>query len=482
MKKRRIDCLFIQAPFIAQGFLPPPENYVSCEGILSMASFLDKNGFSSEVYFSDEVYIRKGSRVFTGEKIHFPLSKIKDQVRRFNPRIVAVTGLTPQYPVSLKILQAAKSADKDIVTVIGGPHVTYEDKKVFENSKNVDIVVRGEGEWTMLDIVKSVTGGKDLDDVSGITFKKGSKIIRNEDRPLGDLSQLPPVDYSKADPEYLKECDFFLTFTRGCPFNCSYCVEGKFWGNNVRTRSVDAVFSEMEYLNSNFNSKSKNNIFFLGSVFNSPRDFFVRICKKMKKIDFGDKSVKVLLSAAYLSEEDVRIMIEAGITKGTIAAESAAPEVLKRMNKRITFDMVVEKCKLMRKHGLEVGTFWLLGHPGETEETVQTSLDAMLHLWTEGLNQTQEVAFFIPYPGTPISLDPEKEGYKIMVDDLSKHGRYDKPIIELKDIPYERMCQIHKEAREINQNWTSFCQERSLKKNMEQIEKILSSLSKKESF
>lgn len=448
-----VDCLFIQSPFTAQGILPHSDSHTVGEGLLSISTFLRSKGFSTDIFCADELFLGIEGFKFDRSKITARYDIIRDKIREAAPRVVAISALTPQYPKALEIAALAKEVDPGTAVIIGGPHVTYTDRDVFRDSPDIDVVVRGEGEWTMLDIAEHVKLGRGLDDVLGITFRKDGKVISNPARPFGDLTTLPPVDYSQVNPEYLKKCGFFLTFTRGCPFNCSYCLESKMWGQNVRHRGLDALIKEIKYIVANYPAAS---ISFLGSVFNAPEKFFIELCGRLKDIDLSGNDVGVLVGAAYLPEEHVRLMKEAGIKKLMIAVESAAPEILKRMNKKISFDLVAEKCALIKKYGLEVGTFWLFGHPGETEETARISLDAMVYLWEKDLNDKQEVAIFTPYPGLPLLNDPAKEGFRLLQNDFSKFSRFDGPVVDLSTISIEKMRAAYKEARETAQNWLSF--------------------------
>lgn len=432
--------------------MPHSDAHTIGEGLLSISSFLDSKGFSTEVFCADELYLDISDFRFNRQQYEMRFDLIRKKIIATSPRVVAVSALTPQYPMALEILALCKEIEPEILTVIGGPHATFTGTKVFDDSEYIDVLVKREGEWTMAELMERISAGQGFDDVPGLIFRKDGRIIENKDRSLGDLQTLPPVDYSKVNPEYLAKCSFFMTFTRGCPFNCSYCVESKFWGNRVRTRQVDALLKEIEYLSKHFPS---NKILFLGSVFNAPEKFFREMCGQLKNMDLSGNYLHVMASAAYLPEEHVRLMAESGIKKILLAVESAAPEILKRMNKRISFDLVVEKCKLIRKYGLGIGTFWLFGHPGETEETAQTSLDAMAYLWENDLNDKQEVAVFNPYPGLPILENPAGQGFRIVNKDLSRYSRFDKPVIELDTLPYDRLKEIHQEARQIAQFWMS---------------------------
>ncbi|MBN1273906.1 MAG: B12-binding domain-containing radical SAM protein [Candidatus Aminicenantes bacterium] len=443
------DCVLIQPPFWRQGILPHSDRHTAGEGILSISTFLQSKGYSVKVFFSDELFL---NGIPDRGKDPFPFHRISQLIRNTDPEIVGIGSHTCQYPLSLKILETCKKAKPGITTVVGGPHITFLDRECLTDSQAVDVVVRGEGEWTMLEVTRNVLEGKSLDNIQGLTFRKGDSVVRTEDRPPGHLEELPAVDYSQVNPEYMSRSNFFFTFTRGCPFHCSYCVESRFWGHKMRVRSVDKIMKEIKYLVSTYADK---NIFigFLASIFNVPKDFFQSICGELKKIDFGGRTVAVLASANHLPENHVQLMKEAGITRILIAVESASEKVLRVMNKNISFQQVIEKCRLIRKHGLEAGTLWMFGHPGETPETAETSLKAMVYLWENELNMTQEVSIFNPYPGTAIYNDPQKYGIKIMTRDWEKFSRLDEPVISLNHFPQSRMREYFREARRIAHFW-----------------------------
>lgn len=448
-----IDCLFIQSPFTAQGILPHSDGHCVGEGILSISTFLRSKGFSTDIFCVDELYFDLPGFEFNRDRYAMRADAIKERIRRASPKVVGISALTPQYPAALEIACCAKEVDPGILVVLGGPHVTYTDRDVLLDSPDVDVVVRGEGEWTMLELMTHVKGSGGLGDVLGITYRENGAVARNPDRPLGDLAELPTVDYSQVNPEYLAKCNFNLTFTRGCYFSCSYCVEGKFWGNRVRHRRLESVVEEIWFAAKNYPNRE---MLFLGSVFNAPEKFFAELCAKMKEMDLSATKISVLVGAANLPEEHIRLMKEAGIKELMIAVESAHPEILRRMNKKISFDLVAEKCRLIRKHGLNIDTFWIMGHPGETEETARYSLDAMAYLWEHDLNDKQEIAIFMPYPGLPITQCPEKEGFRVLEKDYAKYSRFDEPVVELEGLPYEKLRKLHKEARDMAQYWHSF--------------------------
>ena len=108
---------------------------------------------------------------------------------------------------------------------------------------------------------------------------------------------------------------------------------------------------------------------------------------------------------------------------------------------------------MAKKHGIEVGTFWLFGHPGETPETAKESLEAMVYLWKKDLNISQEVSVFNPYPGTIFFSHPERYGFKILTHDWDRFSRFDKPVISLTQFPNEQLLEYFNEARKIAHYW-----------------------------
>src|SRR5208283_1065626 len=120
--------------------------------------------------------------------------ELEDKFRSLNPDIIGVTSATLTYLPALEILKAAKTALPNCLTMIGGPHVTVMDEQTFTESTNVDIVVRGEGEQTMLELADLVSNGnlKNLSEVAGITFRKNGQVFRTPERPfMQNIDALP---------------------------------------------------------------------------------------------------------------------------------------------------------------------------------------------------------------------------------------------------------------------------------------------------
>ena len=154
---------------------------------------------------------------------------------------------TADYPTCIEILKICKQLNENVTTVIGGVHVTFLDTDCLK-LPYVDIVVRGEGEWTLLDLISALESKtSDLQNIKGITFKQNGKIIRNPDRPLGNLDEIPPLNFSLLPHEFVQNIFVHGMLNRGCDFNCSFCGESAFWKKR-RSFPVRRIIEEMKIL------------------------------------------------------------------------------------------------------------------------------------------------------------------------------------------------------------------------------------------
>ena len=213
--------------------------YLSRElGLLQIGSMLEDNNL--------EVKLIPG--LYSREKTFSLVEKYSKE-----SDVIGTTCLTPEINIALDILGKSKKANPNIKTVIGGQHATWMDKETIKN-KNVDIVVRGEGEHSFLDVVK----GRKLDGINGITFRKGRMIQKNKNHDV--LKEIPKLNEDLLK-RYLDDIDkevfsgpyerfqFNHMVTRGCPYNCTYCsnhaLKKNLTGKYVRFRSVDSVIEEI---------------------------------------------------------------------------------------------------------------------------------------------------------------------------------------------------------------------------------------------
>ncbi|MCW4015074.1 MAG: B12-binding domain-containing radical SAM protein, partial [Candidatus Bathyarchaeota archaeon] len=188
----------------------------------------------------------------------FSLDQTVSWVKKEDPDIVGFSVLLSVAKEAPKIAERVKAENPNVTVVFGSHHSTFNAERILEKYPFVDVVVRGEGEYTSLEVARCLEKGKKLDNVEGITFRKNGRIVSNPDRPLNkDVDALPFPDRDLAGVEYdsvifgvkvsSKKFTTILS-SRGCPFNCSFCGIRKFTRSAWRPRSVENVMAELEFL------------------------------------------------------------------------------------------------------------------------------------------------------------------------------------------------------------------------------------------
>jgi len=302
----------------------------------------------------------------------FSLDQTVNWVKKEDPDIIGFSVLLSTAKEAPKIAERVKAENPNITVVFGSHHATFNAERILKKYPFVDIVVRGEGEHTSLEIARCLEKQRDLDKVEGVTFRKNGRIVSNPDRPLNkDVDALPFPDRDLAGVQY-KSAIFgvkinsrkFTTMlsSRGCPFNCSFCGIRKFTRGAWRPRSVENVMAELEYLQ----SEGYEQFLFADDNFTLNAKRVSKLCRSIKKegMDiewFCDSRVD------HVSYEMFRDMVNAGCRCLFFGIESANQRILDYYRKGITPEQSEKAVRKARKAGIDiiVGSF-IVGAPDET--------------------------------------------------------------------------------------------------------------------
>ncbi|MGA2524980.1 MAG: radical SAM protein, partial [Candidatus Bathyarchaeia archaeon] len=212
-------------------------------GLAYMAAVLEQNGFEIKV-FDCPIY-------------GIDHEKLKAELSVFQPTIVGVGAMTQTFD-ALKTAYAAKEACPDAKVVMGGPHATFQDKEILSQEKVVDIIVRGEGEETLLELAKQPEL-QNINEIKGVTFRKDNQIVQTPTRPfIQNLDALPRPAYKQIPIEKYRingKRILPVISSRGCPFQCSFCVASEMFGRTFRARSPNNVLDEIEWLKNEFGAE-----------------------------------------------------------------------------------------------------------------------------------------------------------------------------------------------------------------------------------
>jgi magnesium-protoporphyrin IX monomethyl ester (oxidative) cyclase len=382
---------------------------------------LTKAGYQTEIldaFMIDGLFQKNGETLNVG----MPFEQIKQEIHTRKPDILGVAGpFTCQIENSVKVSDLAKQVDPDILTVVGGPHVTAVPKGFLEEAKSVDIAVTGEGEYTMPEIARYFEGKKLLNEILGIAYRKDEEVKINSSRPfVKNLDDLPYPAYDLVEMErYLspkkigyrsfRNRAMSMITSRGCPFNCCFCSVHLHMGKGFRAHSANYVLSHIQYVVEKFNVK---NIFFEDDNLTLDLARFEAICDGLiqKKIRIGWETPNGV-RADCLNMNLLQKMEKSGCQSVFFGVESGDQQILDSVIcKSLDLNRVVEVAKICKDINLKTGAFYIIGFPGETKENMQKTVDFALRLKRD-FDVGMHLFFATPLYGTRLYEECKSKGY-----------------------------------------------------------------------
>jgi anaerobic magnesium-protoporphyrin IX monomethyl ester cyclase len=293
----------------------------------------------------------------------------------------------------------------ELQIIYGGWHPTLLSAQTLQENF-VDIVVRHQGEKTLSEILKRQSAGASLDLVAGCWFKRNGKLITNPDRPSSPLSSLPIPAYDLVDFESYARASggrkLPYATSIGCPYACNYCTDMVFYNRRFNPQTVSGVVSEMVHLVKTYQ---------LDEIALVDSNFLVdtRRATALAR-GFVESGVKFRWTfqastdlLCRLSDEEVALLAESGVSHIGFGTESASPEVLRKMHKaHQTIDDMFEAARKCRDAGIRVTYNLIFGYPGEEDRHRRETLRVMGKIAEQFENVTFSPNLFTPYPGIPI--------------------------------------------------------------------------------
>ena len=382
---------FVNPPYPAGSHRHPP--FIPL-GIGYLAAVLEKNGYDVNV--------------IDCQALKLTLSEVESELHKRQSDVVGLTSTTLTYKSALKIIKVAKKTLPDCKTVLGGSHVTFWDEEALQECSSLDVVVRREGENTLLELVQRLAEDKSFDDVVGTTCRKDGKIIKNPDRPfLENLDELPfPAVHLFPIEQFNKYGNiiFPIMTSRGCVYWCDFCTAVRMFGKKYRMRSPNKVVDEIEYLYKKYGEKQYT---FYDDAFTVNQARTNEICNEI--IRRGLNIIWDCETRVDMVSKDLLLkMKKAGCIAVWYGVEAGSQKVRDAMGKGITTQQTLNAFKWTQEAGMIAVASIILGFPGETKESALETVDYIL----KELNP-HEIGFYIatPYPGTPLYDTVTKNGW-----------------------------------------------------------------------
>ncbi|MFO8057295.1 MAG: cobalamin-dependent protein [bacterium] len=347
-------------------------------------------------------------------------AEIKERIQEFAPDAVGITCLASfNWPEVMESARAAKEVDPHIVTMAGGTHPAFMSSECLAQCAELDLIVRGEGESTLAELISKSRKGETLGPMPGVAYRDNGEVVCGDlPGPLTDMDALPFPARDLLDMEkyFRTQAPFSRTFvnerntsiqtSRGCPAHCTFCSSSRFWGHRFRPRSAANVLAEMEHL---VNDYGVRELQFVDDNLIFDRDRAVEIFQGM--IERGLDLNWCMPNGVALWRLDVellRLMKKAGCYSLTLAFESGNQEVLSRLVKKpLNLSKVPPLVEEMKRLDIQLHAFFISGFPGESKDQMWDTYRLARGLDLDG------AYFFIatPLPGTELCETSMEKGY-----------------------------------------------------------------------
>lgn len=326
------------------------------------------------------------------------------RLKSFKPGLIGFSVQTMFVEHAFKYAKLAKDALPGSIVVFGGPHASVMPSETLQNP-SVDMCMVGEAEVSFVQLLDALSNGGKFDDVGNLFYKDEKGEVKFTKRlpfiedldtiPFPDRSQLPMAHYLKnIQPPPLIMPYTHMMINRGCPFNCNFCqpTSDNMWGKKVRYRSPKSVCDEMEYLLKEYKI---NMIDIGGDTFTANNRWVLDLCAEIRK-----RKIKVpwIASAKIgsVTYDVLREMKNAGCFAVFVGVESGSQKILDAMDKSVKVEQIVQYFKWCNNLGIITNTSFMVGYPGETDETVMETIDLIKKVKPDYL-----VAYITtPIPGT----------------------------------------------------------------------------------
>ena len=337
----------------------------------------------------------------------FAEEKLLTVIKEFNPEVVGFSCTSPTVKNGSKICSIIKNYDKNITSVVGGPHVSGLPVRTMEEFPAFDFGVFGEGEITFYELCSRLHDKTDPRHVKGIVYRENGNIVQTAERELIDDIDILPfparhlIDYDSVQAgqsvrgfsNKLYATEIFTS--RGCPYACSFCAIQTTFGRSVRFRNLDCVEEEIREFQKRYNF---NHLIIADDTFSLDPKRAEKLCEIIGRSGFRSWNCDTRVNT--VNKELLKAMKDSGCIKVAYGVESGSPRIIDCIGKKITNEQVTNAVRWAKEAGIKhiEGNFMIGADPSETAEELDMTRKLIMNLpWT-----IVSVTVIAPYPGTPV--------------------------------------------------------------------------------
>lgn len=395
--------LFVEPPkdywFVMGEYLPPPT------GLLILAAYVERELPDLEIEVFDS-QARRGS-----------WTDVEKYIQTSQPTIVAASGFTCNAYACARVAEIAKTINNDIITVIGGIHFSALTEESLTDFPEIDYIVRGEGENTLVGLIKALKNGDDVNKIKGLSFRNNGKITHTPEQPLiEDLDTLPYPAYHLVEDDVKKYhftmmagknvCFMVLEGARGCNHKCSFCTQWRHWGGRWRAKSVKRIVDELEYLHEKFGGQF---LWFADDNFEYKKRGR-ELWQQLRNKKFTDDIMLFFQARTddVVNNPDlVGKLRDVGNYWVMIGVESHSEDTLKEFNKGIKIPEAYKAVKLLNDNDIFSHAMFVIGTRKDTTESIEQLRQYSFDLGADFSIYTA----LTPFPGTEYHSKAKENGW-----------------------------------------------------------------------
>ena len=341
-------------------FLPFPDS------LICLGSFLKNRGVGFKIFHESP----------------YNIDNLVKTIKDYKPNIVGFSCDSANFNNCFELANLVKAIDKNTYVILGGIHATFFHRAILERIPPVDIIVRGEGEETLLEIIESIertNNRADFSKIKGITYRSNDRVFVTPERPfIKNLDTLPFLSYDLIDMKKIESRIFPnswwpLHAGRGCCYHCKYCASLGLWRKTYRHKSTQRVLKEIKIL---MNHNGIKEFYFHDLTFTINRKRVKEICSYLI-----EEKIKTEWGCATridcVDKDLLKIMREAGCRIIIYGVESFCDKMLSLMGKGYRTAQAIEVLNYTNKLSIETRFELLFGFPGETENTLRETMQSL---------------------------------------------------------------------------------------------------------
>ena len=386
--------VFINPPYerIAPGyaFVRHITNRSPSLGLLHLAAQVREHGFDPSIIESDI--------------LDLDAEAVADRVIAARPAFVGITLFTVGVFQSVKIARRIKAHLPETKIIVGGPHISSMGVETIERFSAFDVAVSGEGERIIVKLLEAVRRGEHLGTVEGVIYRDDGhvrvipppetpNVLDDLPFPAWDLLPMFPHAYKLAVYDYPRGPVATIAASRGCPFHCKFCDTSTF-GARVRFYTPAKIIEMMHHLNSKYGVR---HVLFVDDLFLASRLRATDFCNRL--IESGLKMTWSCAARVDTVRQDLlALMRRAGCWQISFGLETGSDELLRKMDKHAAVEKSEQAVKWTNDAGIRVKGLFMLGYPGEDQETIALTKAFVRRIPMTIMNLTK----FTPYPGSPV--------------------------------------------------------------------------------